>query len=529
MVVPGEHPRAQPLGTAPSTGSHVHFVNGIGGVGRGRHFEKQSFTNVVLASSILRCWHTVFFFTIWATVICFINRAHTVAIQSTLLTVLGTILGFVVSLRTTSSFERYNEGRRLWGEIVLGTRTFARVIWFHVPDTTDGADKSPEETNARSLIEKKTVLNLLEGFAVAVKHYLRGEVGIHYVDLYHLVKHLPSYALPAGVPSATNEDILSPLPEKISESNGGPNQHGTSGPRSRASSTSSLPMPATTPRASHPGGKARKPSVSAPQMPQRRATSRFSTSSFGPGEEGILLPARMPPKYGLSDVFPFSRLGKDVGGKKAARLRAKWRDRAGSHNIPLEISFYLSSYIAALQQRKCLDAPVTTTLQASVTQLVSALTGLERILTTPIPFSYSVHLWVVNFIYCLVLPFQIVGSLGWVTIPGAAIVSFFFFGFILAGEEIEGMPGDRDLMLARGLMLSAPDPFGYHKNDLNMDHFTRNIIRNELRAITATPAPQVSSWAFAPANDRVFEAEDRVTPEEWVRRGTARMQLALSL
>jgi putative membrane protein len=50
---------------------------------------------------------------------------------------IGTVLGFVVSYRTTSSFERYNEGRRLWAQIILGSRTFARVVWFHVPGTFD--------------------------------------------------------------------------------------------------------------------------------------------------------------------------------------------------------------------------------------------------------------------------------------------------------------------------------------------------------------------------------------------------------
>ena len=37
-----------------------------------------------------------------------------------------------------------------------------------------------EKARKRIIIEKKTVLNLLEAFAVAVKHYLRGENGIHY-------------------------------------------------------------------------------------------------------------------------------------------------------------------------------------------------------------------------------------------------------------------------------------------------------------------------------------------------------------
>ena len=76
-------------------------------------------------------------------------------------------------------------------------------------------------------------------------------------------------------------------------------------------------------------------------------------------------------------------------------------------------------------------------LIASVNQLTDALTGLERILTTPIPFSYSIHLWLVTIIYNLALPFQIYPTLGWVTIPACRIVSFIFFGFLVAGEEIE--------------------------------------------------------------------------------------------
>jgi hypothetical protein len=38
------------------------------------------------------------------------------------------------------------------------------------------------------------------------------------------------------------------------------------------------------------------------------------------------------------------------------------------------------------------------------------------------------------------------------------------------------------------------DPFGYDKNDLNLDHFTHNIIRNELRAITSSAPPLPDRW-----------------------------------
>lgn len=41
----------------------------------------------------------------------------------------------MISYRTTSSFERYNEGRRLWSQIIFASRTFARTVWFHVHGT----------------------------------------------------------------------------------------------------------------------------------------------------------------------------------------------------------------------------------------------------------------------------------------------------------------------------------------------------------------------------------------------------------
>jgi ion channel-forming bestrophin family protein len=46
-------------------------------------------------------------------------------------------------------------------------------------DTMDfGPDVPEEERRVRVLIEKKTVLNLVDAFCVAIKHYLRGETGM---------------------------------------------------------------------------------------------------------------------------------------------------------------------------------------------------------------------------------------------------------------------------------------------------------------------------------------------------------------
>ncbi|PCH37039.1 UPF0187-domain-containing protein [Wolfiporia cocos MD-104 SS10] len=473
--------------------------------------------NAISATALIRCWPLLVFFSAWSTAICVISHnVYNLGIQSTLLTVIGTVLGFVVSYRTTSSFERYNEGRKLWSQIVLASRTFARTVWFHIPDASPSFadDKStPEQRRQRVLIEKKTTINLVEAFAVAVKHYLRGEEGVYYVDLYHLVKFLPPYALPASIPSVIDvSDPDSPdANEQVSDMRSlrsVPSPHAAS-----FAKAGQLPMPVTA---------LRRVQVVSPSIDREKVEKDDRTSMVNGFEpDSFLLPARNPPKYHLLDLFPMSifvrlltKRGKDIKGKTAAKIRAKLRSKTVSHNLPLEISFYLSSYVAALQSHKIIDPPTTTALMNALNQLVDALTGLERILTTPIPFSYRVHLWTVTILYNLLLPFQTWNYVGWLTIPATCLLSFIFFGFLVAGEEIE-------------------NPFGYDKNDLNMDHFTHNIIRNELRALTAQPVPDPSVWAFSPHNDQVFSfgagLKERATPDEWIQRGLPRMQAALAI
>ncbi|KAF7377963.1 hypothetical protein MSAN_00220200 [Mycena sanguinolenta] len=526
-----------------------------------------SFFNALLATALFRCWHILLFFAGWSTFITVLDQLHRdqfkLRIASTLLTVVGTVLGFVISYRTTSSFERYNEGRRLWSQIILASRTFARTVWFHIPDQAPTKDMDAEKSAARGMVEKKTIINLLEAFGVAVKHYLRGEDGIYYQDLYYLVKFLPRA-------DATGRSPISP---RFSDASANRPSLASNGPgpgsflyQRQASSTEKsmsaphLPLPATSPGDRHPSFTSKiegiperttPPPLALHIQPPTRINSPVeglrspksidirSTKSGADGrslksalqgentktilaraDEGFLFPGSLPPKYHLFDLFPFSLLvrsltkrGAELKGKKAARMRARMTSKGASHNLPLEISLYLSSYVAGLQFKKQTDVPTTNSLIASLNLLVDALTGLERILTTPIPFSYSIHLWVVTTIYCLCLPSQIVSTMGWQTIPATSLLSFIFFGFLVAGEEIE-------------------NPFGYDKNDLNLDHFTQNIIRNELRAITSAAAPEPDRWIFSPENDMLFvtdvEHDERVSPNEWVRRGSGSILGALS-
>ena len=318
--------------------------------------------------------------------------------------------------------------------------------------------------------------------SVAVKHYLRGEEDIYYVDLYHLTKFLPAYGLPAGRSTQLG------YTEEGGMTNGD-SKFDTTG------TAAGLPLPATA------------------------SSSRFKsvdkeTASSGPD----LLPARNPPRSSIFDLWPFSAFvwtltknGYPISGKKAAMERAKQRrGKEGeivSHNIPLEITLYLSSYIAALQKRKVIDVPTTNTLLNALNGLVDSLTGLERVLTTPIPRvsrndaiehfigansrwqSYSIHLWTVTLIYCWALPFQLVATLNWITIPGVAVVTFIFTGFLVAGEEIE-------------------NPFGFDRNDLDVSvtHYHHRNARGdkEFTCSSITSATISSAPSCNPSPPRLY-------------------------
>ncbi|CAE7122751.1 unnamed protein product [Rhizoctonia solani] len=434
------------------------------------------------------------------------------SIEPTLLTAFGTILGFVISYRTSSAFERYNEGRRLWSTIILASRTFARTVWFHVPDDPTTFAPQPQSESepgpsiamarSRTLVEKRTTINLIEAFSIAVKHYLRGEDGIDYEDLYKLVKFLPAYALPDS--TRVQDDC------ECEGNDGGMTDSPIAETRrqqSWASGSTAYPNLPELPLEARITISEDKPQVQQRRGATLRARAQTKLKpTDGPGKGPVyLLPAKNPPKWSIYDIWPLSLLAQALpdrfeSGKTAARLR---RMRCPiTLNVPLEITFYLSSYIASLQHRKVVDVPTTNTLLSGLNQLVDSLSGLERILTTPIPFSYGTQLWASCFIYLIFLPFQLWKPLGYVTIPATAAASFIFIGFLAAGEEIE-------------------NPFGYDKNDFDMDYFCKNLIRAELDALMSVPVPNPEKWAFSDDNNYIFEDDDAEipgrSPNEWLK------------
>ncbi|RAR10490.1 UPF0187-like protein [Stemphylium lycopersici] len=134
----------------------------------------------------------------WATAItCISKLVYDLGTDQVFITVLGFVVSLALSVRSSTSMDRYFQGRQLWGRLRLASHVIGRLVWIHVMERHD----IDAALGKQDLLGKVSCLNLLVAFAVAVKHKLRFEPGIHYDDLKHLVGHLDTFAQAANIPA----------------------------------------------------------------------------------------------------------------------------------------------------------------------------------------------------------------------------------------------------------------------------------------------------------------------------------------
>jgi len=121
-----------------------------------------------------------------------------VGISNLLLTITGFVVSLGLSFRSSTAYERYNEGRKYWTQAILASQNLARVVWVH------GIEREGAE-GKQDLLSKMTALNLITAFSVSLKHKLRFEPYTGYEDLSGLIGHLDTFAR-----AATKEDSCIP-------------------------------------------------------------------------------------------------------------------------------------------------------------------------------------------------------------------------------------------------------------------------------------------------------------------------------
>ncbi|KAG8863768.1 hypothetical protein FRB96_007605 [Tulasnella sp. 330] len=418
--------------------------------------------------------------------VCLVNEHTKIKfyVSSAMLTVLGTVLGLVISFRTTSAYDRFWEGRRLWGNIQLAARNLGMIIWIHVPLDRKAIpgehERSRPDRQLRAIIERKSMMNLIQAFAVSVKHYLRSEPGIFYEDLYPLVSFLPQNI-------HGNHSV--PTPRESSEDS-----------EEKGNDEMSLPM----------WNDSRNNTLTSKHPKKRSRKGTFDPEGVLPHIASAvpLRPARNPPSEHVTDLIPFLVVFKPFGdlfrkmiGKVRHERDSGTRDWFGKKkdltpidsNVPLEISLFLSSYLQMLLAQNLLTPAMATGYNNALVSMQDSLSNLERIRTTPIPFAYQTHLRLSVWLYLIFLPFEIYTSFKWLTIPAVLFAAFLYLGFLEIGQEIE-------------------NPFNYDANDLDLDHFCLSIQR-ELAEITAHPAPDPNSFIFSQWNQPFAPADRRTATD----------------
>ncbi|KAK5075393.1 hypothetical protein LTS08_001539 [Lithohypha guttulata] len=350
----------------------------------------------------------------WATAItCISKLVHALEVDTVLLTVLGFVVAFGLSFRCSTAYERYNDGRKYWSQLTLASRNLARTIWINVDERKDA--EHPEYAK-QDLLGKVSAIQLINAFAVALKHRLRFEPAVDYPDLSNLVVHLPGTMA----------------------------QH-----------------------ADQSGLRHRKPS-------------------------------------------PLKRLGEHLGVTFAQSNPRKLLKRSHQNlgNLPHEILAHLYAYIEKVttDDETLKSGVCQSNAYSDIRSLGDVLTGTERVLNTPLPLAYSISISQITWAYIVVLPFQLVKQLDWITIPATAIAAYIILGLAMIGREIE-------------------NPFGNDVNDLPLELFCTEIAA-DLDVLTSIPADEYKSFVKASENRPLFPLSWG-TAAEWEAQSMEEIREAL--
>lgn len=318
-----------------------------------------------------------------------------------LLTVLGFVVAFAVSFRSSTAYERYSEGRRYWSQLILTSRNLGRLVWLCLSER-EATEEDPLKTK-KDLLRKITLMNMIVSFPVALKHRLRFEPATDYPDLQHLI----------------------------------------------------APIKDTT------------------------MASQADQSKLKHKEYSILK------RFGETLDLTFAL-------SNPRKLIKRSEENLG--NLPHEILSHLSqSFNDAMADRQVEGGHKF--FYADVRTMADVLTGVERILNTPLPLAYTISIAQITWMYIMVLPFQLVGKLNFVTIPATMLAAYIILGLAMIGQEIE-------------------NPFGNDVNDLPLESFCQEI-SDDLDVMMSVPMLEYNKFEMLDSNRPLFPVSN-YTAAEWL-------------
>lgn len=132
------------------------------------------------------------------------------------------------------------------------------------------------------------------------------------------------------------------------------------------------------------------------------------------------------------------------------------KDLKKVYHVPSEIVSQIHLRLTAMYKNKELSDYQYMELHKYTDAMTHVVGECERIRTSPMPFSYRVHLKKFILFFALMLPFGFIHYLDYWSILIVGILYYVMYGLDVLGEEIE-------------------DPFGQDENDLPIDFYCKAI------------------------------------------------------
>ncbi|NRF41229.1 bestrophin family protein [Pedobacter foliorum] len=138
---------------------------------------------------------------------------------------------------------------------------------------------------------------------------------------------------------------------------------------------------------------------------------------------------------------------------------------------PVMLMKLMAEWIKNIKNDNKIDSIQQARFDENLDKLSDIVGGCERIISTPIPYSYRVLLHRTVYSYCFLLPFGLVDSLQWLTPLIVVFIAYTFVAFEAIADEIE-------------------QPFGTEANDLALNSMCL-MIETTLLELAGERLPEV--------------------------------------
>ena len=168
-------------------------------------------------------------------------------------------------------------------------------------------------------------------------------------------------------------------------------------------------------------------------------------------------------RHRLRGTEPWQDIERFIDPKYHASMRQ-------ARNLPDHLMRLLGKQLGEIRRQGLTSEQMTQNMDERLTSMTIVLAACERIHNTPLPFAYMLLVHRTTYLYCIMLPFGLVASLGWATPLICAVIAYTFFGLDALSEELE-------------------EPFGLADNQLPLTALSRTIEINLLEALGEADIP----------------------------------------